>query len=183
MIIPQNVVSHRANLFSAICQIAGSEIGNVFELQQRLSQLSNTTLRSRQYVKMEAYGQHLAPFARKRPRIVGRSVFFGSNSVDLSGSPLTLELFKTFLEKANHRVTKIDLAERVYGIKNPEELSSRYWTATKLNITKLISRSRKQAMECLTPDDRNISWFSYNSIADAWELYSMRDETHPDWRD
>ncbi len=96
---------------------------------------------------------------------------------------MTLDLFKTFLCSKNHRVTKVDLAKSVYGIKNPGDLSSRYWAATKLNITKLVSRSRKQATESLTPGDPAISWFSYNSIADAWELYSIRDNTHPDWRD
>ncbi len=183
MIIPQKVVSHRANLFSAICQIASSEIGAVFEFPLKDQTQVKTSLWTKDPSADRNMGQHLASFARKRPRIVGRSVFFGSNSVDLSGSPLTLELFKTFLGSKTHRVTKFDLAKKVYGIKNPGDLSSRYWTATKLNITKLVSRSRKQAIAGLSPGDPSISWFSYNSIADAWELYSIRDNTHPEWQD
>ncbi len=183
MIIPQKVVSHRANLFSAICQIASSEIGTVFEIPLREQQLANSFIWPTDAVSEQKMGRYLANFARKRPRIVGRSVFFGSNSVDLSGSPLTLALFKTFLDSRSHRVTKFDIAKRVYGIKNPGDLSSRYWAATKLNITKLVSRSRKQALDYLSPGDPSIAWFSYNSIADAWELYSIRDNTHPEWRD
>jgi hypothetical protein len=183
MIIPPNVVSHRANLFSAICQIASSEIGTLFEFpvkEQRFSNQLASFSASRQHINL---GPHLTTYTRKRPRIIGRSVFFGANSLDLSSSPLTLDLFKTFLASKNHRVTKYDLAKRVYGIKDSKEISSRYWAATKLNITKLISRSRKQAMEHLTPNDQSISWFSYNSIPDAWELYSISDTTHPQWKD
>jgi len=183
MIIPQKVVSHRANLFSAICQIASSEVGTVFELSPKDNRISNYLSSSNNKRLGHNLGQHLISFARKRPRIVGKTVFFGSNSLDLSGSPMTLDLFKTFLESKSHRVTKFDLAKRVYGIKNLNELSPRYWSATKLNITKLISRARKQASECLSPDDTSVSWFSYNSMTDAWELYSIREATHPDWRD
>jgi hypothetical protein len=183
MIIPPNVVSHRANLFSAICQIASSEIGTVFDYPAREQRFSSQFSSSNTQQRHPNLGPHLANFARKRPRIIGRSVFFGANSLDLSGSPLTLDLFKTFLASKNHRVTKYDLAKRVYGIKDSNEISPRYWAATKLNITKLVSRSRKQAMEHLSPNDRSISWFSYNSIADAWELYSISDTTHPEWRD
>jgi len=183
MTISQRLESHRANLFSAICQIASSEVGPSFEMSLKDQLPSNVLSRSIGFTGIPDFAPHLAHLARKRPRIVGKSVFFGSNSVDFSGSPMTLDLFKTFLESKNHRVTKFDLAKRVYGIKNPRELSPRYWNATKLNITKLVSRARRHAMEGLSPNDESISWFSYNSIADAWELYSIRDKTHPDWRD
>jgi len=92
MIIPPNVVSHRANLFSAICQIASSEIGAAFELPTREQRLQRPAASTNELKSHPRFGQELASFARKRPRIVGRSVFFGANSIDLSGAPLTLNL-------------------------------------------------------------------------------------------
>lgn len=107
--------------------------------------------------------------------MVGRSVIFQGHSLDLSSSPITLDLFKLFLNADGKAVTKFDIARRVYGVVNPETLSARYWAATRVNITKLISRARKQAASTLSPKRNDeIAWFPYNTVEDAWELFSLK---------
>ena len=167
MQIPQSTVSHRAKSFQAVRKIVSNEPGssaNIMPLG-----LSRTT--ERQMIK-----------ARRLPLIVGKSIIFGTRALDLSSSPMTLELYRTFIEAQMHRASKFDIAARVYGVLDPENRSERSWNATKLNITKMISRSRKQAAETLTPDDNHdIAWFSYNPVEEVWELYSIRGNSFPDW--
>lgn len=170
MHLPQRTVSHRANLFSAICQIASNEstpAARILPLPARKRANETEMIKS-----------------RRLPLIVGKSVIFGTRTLDLSGSPMTLELYKSFLETAGHRVSKYDLAARVYGVEDPTSRSDRSWNATKLNITKMISRSRKQAAATLSPDDnKEIAWFSYNPVDEVWELYSIRGDSFPKWVD
>lgn len=170
MQLPQRTVSHRANLFSAICQIASNESTPVARV---------LTLPAQKRVP-----EHEMIKSRRLPLIMGKSIIFGTRTLDLSGSPMTLELYKSFIEAAGHRVSKYDLAARVYGIENPKSRSDRSWNATKLNITKMISRSRKQAAATLSPDNnKQIAWFSYNPVEEVWELYSIRGDSFPKWAD
>lgn len=146
----QYQTQHRANLFNAICQIAVQELGSI---PTRKHSLPHTI----------------------RPMVVGRSIIFGGHSLDLSSSPITLDLFKLFLDADGKAVTKFDIARRVYGVANPENLSDRYWAATRVNITKLISRARKHASSSLSPlRNDEIAWFPYNTVQDAWELFSFK---------
>lgn len=164
---PQSTVSHRANLRPAIRQI----VSNKSAASAHILPLGLSRATEQQMIK-----------ARRLPLIVGKSVIFGTRTLDLSGSPMTLELYRTFIEAKLHRVSKYDIAARVYGVLEPETRSERSWNATKLNITKMISRSRKQAAETLSPDDNHeIAWFPYNPVEEVWELYSIRGNSYPDW--
>lgn len=147
---------HRAKLFSAICQIAVAEVNAITP-------------------KIPDSG------ARLRPLIAGNCVLFRGRSLDLSAAPMTLELFRTFLESENHRATRFEIARKVYGIVDPEQKSERFWSATKLNITKLISRARKQAASQLSPDGVDIMWFTFSPSEETWDLYTLRKDTHPTW--
>lgn len=141
---------HRAKLFAAICQIAVAEV-------QPINQKPATK------------------GARLRPVIAGPCVIFRGHSLDLSAAPMTLDLFRTFLESDDHRATRFDIARNVYGIVDPETKSDRFWASTKINITKLISRARKLAAARLSPGcDEDMTWFSFNATDEIWDLYTLK---------
>lgn len=160
MTIPQKVATHRANLFSAICQIVSTEYqpripAEVFPMTNR---------------RLNAPTHNL--------RVLGKSVFFGMQSLDLSAAPMTLLLYRAFLESPMHRLNRFELARAIYGIEDPTQCSERFWAATRLNITKLISRARKQAKENLSVGfPTEINWFPHNSVEDAWELMLVKDRS------
>jgi hypothetical protein len=157
MLSKQMSNEHRAKLFAAICQIAVAEVHPIDQKQT-------------------------APGARLRPVIAGYCVIYRGRSLDLSAAPMTLDLFRTFLESDDHRATRFDIARKVYGIVDPETRSERFWASTKINITKLISRARKLAAAQLSPSgEEGMTWFTFNPTDEYWDLYALKKETHPEW--
>ena len=110
-------------------------------------------------------------------RVVGRNIYCGDYKVHTDRKPLTLELFKIFLEEPLRPHAREYLIYRIYHIEIEACRSEEYRRTVVNNIVKLVSRARVQIEEATkgTVFDQ-IQWFSYDKVTAKWRFMSINPE-------
>ena len=104
-----------------------------------------------------------------RPLIIGRTIFFGGASMDLTTKPQMLRLFEVFLRHGGGYLQRDRIVEQLYNVKT-EDLSARLLTSLRNNVVKLVSRARASAAECFCASSVGANWFVHDYKSRSWKL-------------
>lgn len=105
--------------------------------------------------------------------IKGDQLFYENRCLNLRRRPLTLKLFQAFKNDPLEKLTRVELAKRVYECKEFDQRSSFYRETLMYNAVKLVSRARRLAKYGFG-QDCYVDWFPYDEDEQVWKLYNLK---------
>lgn len=110
-------------------------------------------------------------------QVMGQGVVCNGARLDLTRRPLSLKLFKVFCEKEDMELTREEVVQGIYDLKDRSQVSERFVDSLMTNSVKLISRTRIVASACFNRGaGKGIDWFAYDAERRVWCLYRLKSE-------
>jgi hypothetical protein len=106
--------------------------------------------------------------------VFDKAIECNGHRLNLVGKPMSMKIFKVFLQRQGVPITKEELLRQVYGDVYVRKFSGRYLEIAAANLVKMISRVRTQAQRHLTHgENAGIDWFVYDQYQRTWRLFNL----------
>ncbi|MBC61070.1 MAG: hypothetical protein CMP11_01330 [Zetaproteobacteria bacterium] len=154
------------------------ELSN-FQQSFNLSEKDDFFLDQKLVDKMRIIADYQKNFSGYTYEVIEKDFVFNNKFLSLQKKNKMLLVFSYFCLKKNTPVSRDDLVENIYFIKNNVFTSRRRLDSLNHNIVKLISRARNLAYHGFSDDEsRFIDWFPYDPFEKKWRLFRIKNDQY-----